>query len=399
MVGWLKPPYKMSVSPQRRSKAQSRIYREKGINTMKVLHIINSFEGGGAEKLTLQLHELSLKQELDSHALSLMQSSAGDLPNTSSLGLKTPYQVSGIFKLYSFLSNPEWQDLDIIHVHLFPAQLIVLFIVKVLGFKAKLITTEHSTSNYRRKLYLGKLLDYIIYHCYERIICISQGTLISLVKWQPQIAHKTLVIHNGIKINDYLYKNYSELENKIPVIISVGRLVKLKNYEKALTALSKISNQNFEYWIVGAGMLEEHLKSLVNTLNLGSKVKFLGFQSNVPQLLHQADIFLQTSLWEGFGLAAVEAMATGLPVVVSDVPGLREVVTDSDSTGFLVDPLFEDDIASKITKLLNDQELRISMGRNARIRATQFDINQTTQEYISIYYSVLKSTLLVPNYN
>ncbi|MHC5721832.1 MAG: hypothetical protein ACYTX0_59905 [Nostoc sp.] len=66
---------------------------------MKILHVINSFEGGGAEKLTLQIHQMCLQQGIDSHALSLMQSSADSLPNAYSLGFDSPYQFSVPFKL------------------------------------------------------------------------------------------------------------------------------------------------------------------------------------------------------------------------------------------------------------------------------------------------------------
>jgi hypothetical protein len=85
---------------------------------MKILHVINSFEGSGAEKLTLQIHQMCLEQGVDSNDLSLMQSSTGSLPNVYSLAFDSPYQLSLLFKLYSFLSQPQWKDLDIIHVHL-----------------------------------------------------------------------------------------------------------------------------------------------------------------------------------------------------------------------------------------------------------------------------------------
>lgn len=368
---------------------------------MKVLHIINSFEGGGAEKLTLQLHELFLRQGLESHALSLMQSSAGDLANTYSLGLISPYRISVFFKLYFYLKQPHLRNLDIIHVHLFPAQIIVLLIIKILGIQAKLITTEHSTFNKRRKHFIGKIVDFIIYNYYQKIICISQGTLTSLIQWQPQIKNKIAVIYNGIDLQCDYYNFTIKPKNEIPIIVSVGRLVELKNYERAILALSKMSEQKFEYWIVGSGFLEQHLKNLVKTLNLSTKVKFLGYQNNVPEILRQADIFLQTSLWEGFGLAVVEAMATGLPVIVSNVSGLKEVVSNSDfETGFLIDPLSEDDITNKISKLLNNPSLRIDMGKNARIQSTKFDIHRTAEEYINLYYSASQSVpLLIPNCN
>lgn len=358
---------------------------------MKILQVINSFEGGGAEKLTLQLHQMYLQQGIDSHAVSLMQSSAGDLANTHSLGLNSPYDIPVLLKLYLFLNQPQWKNLDIIHVHLFPAQLFTPLLTKILGIKASLVTTEHSTSNSRRKKILGKIIDYIFYRFYTKIVCISDGTLFALGDWQIQILDKLVVIYNGINLCEFSPTCIVKSKPKTSIIASVGRLVEEKNYESAIRALSKIAEQPFEYWIVGSGSQELHLRKLAKAFNLESKVKFLGFQKDISDILRQADIFLQTSLWEGFGLAVVEAMAAGLPVVVSNIPGVREVVTDESEAGFFVDPMSENDIADKLSKLIDNQNLRLMMGKNAQIQAAKFDINQTVQEYLDLYSSVCRS--------
>ncbi|GAX39157.1 glycosyl transferase [Tolypothrix sp. NIES-4075] len=364
---------------------------------MKILHVINSFEGGGAEKLTLQIHQMCLQQGIDSHALSLMQSSAGSLPNAYSLGFDSPYQLSVPFKLYSFLSQPQWKDINVIHVHLFPSQLFTPIISRYLNLKASLITTEHSTVNWRRNKFYGKLIDKIFYSFYQRIICVCSAAADSLLDSQPQLMKKITTIHNGIDIQEYLPNSTLKIKGNTPIIISIGRLVELKNYATAIRALNKISEQAFEYWILGSGVLEYELRELVNSLNLESKVKFLGFRTDVPDLLHQADIFLLTSLWEGFNLSLLEAMAAELPVIVSNVPGVREAVTEESDekshVAFLVEPLSEDDIANKLSKLLADQNLRLTMGKNAQIRSSRFDIKQTVTKYIDLYQKMSVNNL------
>jgi glycosyltransferase involved in cell wall biosynthesis len=360
---------------------------------MKILHVINSFEGGGAEKLMLQLHELSLNQGIDSHAVSIMRSSAGGLPNTHSLNFNHPYELSVPFKLYSFLSQSQWKSLDIIHVHLFPAQFFTALISRYIKLKAILITTEHSTFNYRRNKLFGKLLDKFFYSFYTKVVCISHGTSTSLLQSQPQLIQKIPVIYNGIDIQKYLPNHKLVSESNIPIIISIGRLVELKNHKTAIRALGKISDQAFEYWILGSGFLEPQLKELVNSLNLESKVKFLGFRTDVADLLQQADIFILTSLSEGFGLSVVEAMAAGLPVIVSNVPGLREVIINENNeisdVGFLIDPLSEDDIVGAVKRLLNDPILCLEMSRNSQLRAFNFDIKKTFEQYNKLYESLL----------
>jgi glycosyltransferase involved in cell wall biosynthesis len=370
---------------------------------MKILHIINSLKGGGAEKLVLDLHKMSLKNGIDSHALSLMSPCTEYLPNTYALNFNNPYRIQVLFKLYDFLSAPEWKNLDIVHVHLFPSQLYAPIINTLLNLKAYLVTTEHSTHNSRRGVWYGRLIDNFFYDYYRKIICISMGTSESLLKSQPQLNEKIVVIYNGVDIKRYSALTISCPKEKTPIILSVGRLVSAKNYETAIRALSKIYTHNFEYWIVGSGVLEPYLKRLVNELNLESKVKFLGFRSDIPDLLRQADIFLLTSLWEGFGLAVVEAMAASLPVVVSDVPGVREVVINETNeicdVGFLVNPLSEDDIAITLKKLLQDPVLYLEMSKNAQLRALDFDINKTFDEHFDLYQSLLsrKTESAIPN--
>ncbi len=358
---------------------------------MKILHIIDSFKGGGAEKLTLELHDLYLKQGIDSYAVSL-ESFPSSLPtNTYSLGVKSSYKIMAFLKLLLFLSNDKWQDLDVIHVHLFPAQLYVSIIVNILRIKTKLVTTEHSTFNYRRSIWWGKFIDNLFYRSYVKVACISSGTLTNLLDFQPCMKKKLTIIYNGINLSNYSPSPTSSNENKNLIILSVGRLVECKNYEIAIRAFSKIANSNIQYWIVGSGDLELKLKNLAKSLNLEDKVIFLGFREDIPNILHKADIFLQTSLWEGFGLAVLEGMAAGLPVVASNVSGIREVVTEKSEAGFLIDPTSEADIADKLNQLINNHDLRFKMGRNAQKQAAKFDIHQTVQQYLDLYHSVCEN--------
>ena len=361
---------------------------------MKVLQVINSFKGGGAEILTLDLHEGYLNRGIDSHAVSL-EDSTSKLPNTYTIGMRSCYQLSVIVNLFLFLNQPQWKNLDIIHVHLFPSQLLIPFICKIIGIKAKLVTTEHNTVNYRINTFVGRIIDSLFYNDYQKIICNSQGTLKMMTEWQSKLSARMSVIYNGIKISKYK-REYSpltsidpidDLKSSLPIVVSVGRLVEQKNYAPAIRALGTI-DRDFEYWIVGTGALDLELKNLVKNLQLEHKIKFLGFRDDVPHILSQADIFLQTSLWEGFGLAVVEGMAAGLPVVVSDVPGVKEVVGNTSECGFLVNPLSEVEIAEKVTISIDNPSLRKTMGENAKTRSGDFDIERAIEEHLVLYRSV-----------
>jgi glycosyltransferase involved in cell wall biosynthesis len=110
------------------------------------------------------------------------------------------------------------------------------------------------------------------------------------------------------------------------------------------------------------------LHRMARELGLNSRVEFLGFQAEAHRWLNALDLLVQPSLRESFGLAAVEAMATGLPVIASRVGGLAEVIVDGE-TGLLVPPADPDALGAAISRLRNDPGLRSSMGQRGRLRA------------------------------
>lgn len=353
---------------------------------MKILHIINGISGGGAESFLISLHSAYLEEGIESYILSLTASGDTSIPYCFCLPCKSPYQLCVFPQLVSYLSQPEWKDLDIIHTQLFPAQLVVPIVSELLGLKARLLTTEQCAYTNRRTSSLYKLLDRFLYSFYSQIVCVSTPTLKSLQEWQPQLFDKLSVIYNAIHFEKFAYTSLPRAITQRCIILSVGRLTKQKNYESAILAMTKLPRDSFEYWIVGTGDLEAEIKSLVKIHQLEENIKFLGFRRDVPDLLGQAHIFLQTSIYEGLSLATIEAMASGLPVIVSDIPEMRELVIDQ--TGFLVDPHVPEKFVSSIQMLIEDPELRLNIGLKARHRAAQFDIKQIAHQYLTTYQAI-----------
>lgn len=360
---------------------------------MKVLQIINSHSDavGGAERLAAQLHQGLLEQGVDSHLLCLMKAPASRAHKTYSLRFNTPYHPAVLGRLIRFLRQPRWRDVDVIHVHLFPAQLLVALAARALGLRAILVTTEHNTFNRRRTLPGARPVDGFTYSFYRKIVCISEGTRGTMREWLPAIAPKLVTIWNGIEVARYaqLHPKPDAARGKL-IILSAGRLTRQKNYAVALQAMKQLADEGleFEYWIAGRGELESALKAQAASLGLEGAVKFLGFREDLPALLASADIFLSPSLWEGFGLSIVEAMAAGLPVVVSDIPGVAEVVDRGSGSALWVDPASPGDIATRLRELLHNGELRAQLGQNGRARAARFDVSRMRDEYLRLYHEV-----------
>ena len=162
--------------------------------------------------------------------------------------------------------NENVSDSDIVHSHLFPSNF-YCSIIKLLGLtKARLITTEHSTSNRRRGRFFGKIIDHIIYYPCDQIICISQVVKKSLIDWIHSSNKKTKVINNGIKLFKKI--QIKKKHNKTLKIISVGSLRDVKNYDKALMAMNKIKDLDFSWIIAGGGNLLNPLVQKVEKLKL-----------------------------------------------------------------------------------------------------------------------------------
>ncbi len=348
---------------------------------MKIHLIINDItDKGGAEKIVLLLHEGLRERGLDARIISLRGDTSG-INDAYSLGLVSPRDPRAIFRIMKYLKQHASSG-DVIHAHLFPSSLYAGLAGKICGFRRSLLFTEHSTSNARRNKMFGKLLDRFIYSLYPRIACISSGTRNALNKWVPTVRQKSVVIENGVELvfDDFIVRS----QKQKPVVVSVGRLHPAKDYVTALQAIAQLTDCDFEYWIVGEGNERKNLEVLAQKLGIVNKVRFCGYVAELKSIFLKADIFLMTSKWEGFGLAAVEAMNAGLPIVASDVPGLAEIVGSEVSGGVLVEAGDADGFASAI-KMLMDYEKRIVLGREGFQRSLAFSAERMVDGYIEEY--------------
>lgn len=192
----------------------------------------------------------------------------------------------------------------------------------------------------------------------------------------------------NIKINKEEKKRSLLIPEDCIMLLSIGELIDRKNHEVIIRALSKIKNDNIYYVICGKGPLEEYLKDLANELNIGNRVVFLGFRDDIPELCNTADISAFPSKIEGLGLAGIEAMAAGVPLVSSNVHGILDYVVDG-KTGYACPPCDVDAFAKAIEHLADNKELRASMSDDC-IKATEpFELNNALRVMWDIYDEIL----------
>lgn len=173
------------------------------------------------------------------------------------------------------------------------------------------------------------------------------------------------------------------------LMISAGELIPRKNHEVILRAMARLGREDLYYAIAGKGPLLEHLHQLAGELGIADRVRFLGFRTDVFELYRASDISAFPSRIEGLGLAGIEAMAAGLPLVSSNVHGILDYVKDG-QTGYALPPDDVEGFAAAIGKLAEDEALRETMVENCRKAAEPFSKENALKAMWRIYMDILE---------
>ena len=205
------------------------------------------------------------------------------------------------------------------------------------------------------------------------------------------------VIPNGIDLGRFENLSREELCSKLKIngekiIVFVGTLRPVKGVRYIIEAMKIITNKNKNnrLFIVGDGEDRGYLENLVKKLDLQECVNFVGKVPNekVPEYMAASDVFVLPSLSESFGIVNLEAMASGLPIVATNVRGLPEIIEDGEN-GFLVEPKNANEIAEKVLLLLEDDELRERISRNNKEKVKEYSWKSAVEKLEKVYLGCL----------
>lgn len=177
------------------------------------------------------------------------------------------------------------------------------------------------------------------------------------------------------------------LPEDTPIVVSVGELNENKNHKTVIRAISQMENKQAHYCIAGNGPLLQELTALTQQLGVSDRVHFLGYRRDVPIILRQADVFVLPSQREGLGMAAIEAMSCGLPLVSSNRHGINDYSIEG-VTGYKHHPLDSQGFAGSLDKILSDDELRREMGEKCKEIAQEFTL-EASLDCMRKYYMEL----------
>lgn len=175
-----------------------------------------------------------------------------------------------------------------------------------------------------------------------------------------------------------------EIDINAIIYISVGELNENKNHEVAIRALAKTKNKDFYYVVCGEGNKKEYLIDLAEKLGVRDRVRFLGYQSNIAEILLACDCFLFTSFREGLPGSLMEAMASGLPCIASKIRGCVDLLEESK---YLFNPNNPNELSDMMISIMKKEESRREIEKNSK-RVVSFNLNNAVESLKKLYESV-----------
>jgi len=373
---------------------------------MKILHLITRMDGGGSAvntlitsqeqakaghdvMLVIGASEESSMSNIEQHkvneGIQLFESLGGQVVVLQSLkralGMHDKQAIKDIRAL-------GLDDFDIVHTHTSKAGALGRYAAK--GSKTKVVHTPHGHifhgyfGSFKTKLFL-KVERYLAKKT-DVLVALTQAERDDHLALHVGKAEQWRVVPSGVdveSIKTYMWENPISMERKTWDVVSVGRLVPIKGMERLIKAWAIVvkTYPDAKLALVGDGEEKRNLERLASSLNLVSHIEFLGWTDPLPQLA-KAKVFSLLSHNEGMGRVVVEAMAAGLPCVVSDVCGLKELVDDS--VGKVVDAENAQAVANALM-----MDWSRDVRNTARERSEQYSIAAMMQDLDDVYAALV----------
>lgn len=377
---------------------------------INVLDVRSCRGGGGGPEKTILFSALETDREQFNMSVAYLKSK--DDPEfdlhvrARDLGVESFYTIDERFKfdigaLKQLLRLLREKQIDIFHAHCYKSDLYGLILSRY--HKMKLVTTAHgplatfkffwASKNWRVR-YLYDQLDLRLLRYYDLVLMVSDTMrdIIGRFGVDPQ---RMIWIRNAIDSRYFRRSSQPDQEFRaslgIPpgatVIGAVGRLNGEKDYPNLLGAAKLLLQRrnDLHFVVAGKGELEQELRDLAAQLGVVDRVKFIGHFHDVRKVFELMDLYVLSSTREGLPNTVLEAMAMGIPIVSTDVDGVKEAVTH-DREALLVPPQDSAQLAHGIERMLDDAELRQRLARNAREKVeSQFSFAHRTRVIEDLY--------------
>ena len=233
---------------------------------------------------------------------------------------------------------------------------------------------------------------------YRKVIAISNFIKKHLINYHQIPEDRITVIYHGVNLDEFnpqrkeesgssIRKKYS-LSPDDTVLLFVGNEFKRKGLKFVFEAMKILNNSNLKLLVAGNGEIKA-FKALANELGILNNIIFTGYCSDISMLFAASDIFVFPSTFDAFGLVVLEAMASGIPAIVSGSTGASEII-DSGSDGFVVDYNDSKMLSDIIKKLIENREFMTIIGKSARKKAEKYSWDLVAKKTLEVFEDVCR---------
>ena len=287
-------------------------------------------------------------------------------------------------------------DFKILHLHL-GKPLIYAYIIKTLSPKIKIVYHEHGKIFSKKDKRVYSIYLNLLKNKVNIFIAISKATKLKLIKNARIDENKIKILYNFVDLNKFNPKSFKKynitkqkeklgIEKNDFIVGFAGRLVKRKGWEEFIRSAKIISEENvkIKFLIAGDGPDKQKMNDLITQLGLNKKVFYLGFMSDVGIFYRMIDCFIMPSHWEPMGISELEAQAMRIPVIVSNVVALNEIIINN-KNGLLFKSKDQKDLAEKIRLVYIDEKLRKKLIENGLESVEKYSLDIYLKELYKIY--------------
>ncbi len=285
---------------------------------------------------------------------------------------------------------------DVIHSHRLKENILAYYAHNAVNKRISLITTQHGMPEplskkfkFLKEMGLSKYNIHILSKHYRYIVAVSEDIRNKFIQQYGIPEDNIVVIHNGIK---RCIGHSSKNNKEIFVIGSAGRLFPIKDYtlmvQIAKDVLSRTDKVRFE--LAGEGPEKNNILRLIDEYNLQNGFILRGFIDDVETFYHGLDIYINTSLHEGFPMSLLEAMACGLPIIAPKVGGIMEMINDGNE-GYLIEGRDPKEYSDKCMELIKNKPLiqRMATASREKIK-NEYSMESMASKYYQLYSDVME---------
>ena len=309
---------------------------------------------------------------------------------------RTPFGKENLTAYAMLKQILEENDFEIVHCHTPVGGVLTRLAVRNLHMKnTRVIYTAHGFHFFKH----APLINWLMFYPIERWLSKYTDTLITINREDYERAKKfnarRVELVNGIGIKDFnMPLSSDKLENKKKelsimdkdiILLSVGELIKRKNHSMVIQAIALIKNPHIKYLICGDGIMRGELEAMIRELHLEKQVFLLGFRRDINEICQIADIFVFASLQEGLPVALMEAMASSLPVIASEIRGNKDLIKNGEG-GLLFFPITVREIEKSIRYLVHNPDLWESMGKKNYKNVQGYSLEKVLPVMEKIYF-------------